>query len=84
MQETITLILSNSVDEGKKIVNQLNLIEDNCAIITHPEYVDDIQLDFDETIYADVDTLSSLIKAVQNKIKMLPKKSTVNIKFITV
>ena len=78
----VNLILSNSIEEGKKVASNCGLDIEDSAVITNPQFFEHVSLIPDETIYADSFTSIDLIKKFVLKTHELPKGSEINLKII--
>jgi hypothetical protein len=80
----ITLILADSMDQGKLVINHHKLNEENCAVITSPSHLDAVKLIPNETLYAVANMDEDMMTACLNKVGSMNKTATINLKIVSI
>lgn len=75
----MTIILANNMSQGEAVIKACNMDEDDCAVLTEPDYLDHVQFLKDETVYAHNNVSPEIVSKFTAKINLIPKS---NIKLI--
>jgi hypothetical protein len=68
----MTIILANNMSQGETVMNACGMKEDDCAIITEPDYLDEVRFFANETVYAHNNVSPELVSKFTAKINLMP------------
>ena len=65
---SVILVVADNMKQGNAVIKYSKLKLDSCAVITNPEYFDEIKLHEDEIIYAHAAASTELFNGLNHKI----------------